>query len=62
MSANEILAELPRLSLRERRQIRRTLADLAEKDEDLELCDRAAEEGAVMLDELETQDGASAAK
>ena len=56
MSAAEIINELPKLSDLERRAVRQRLLDLANRDEDIALCNQAALEGAVMLDRLEEQD------
>ncbi len=56
MSAVEIIEELPRLSEAERRAVRRALSDLAAENEDVEICNQAALEGARMLDRLEEDD------
>jgi hypothetical protein len=56
VSAAEIINELPKLSDLERRAVRQRLLDLANRDEDIALCNQAALEGAVMLDRLEEQD------
>ena len=57
MSAAEILNELPKLTEAERRAIRRKLSDLAVQNEDIAFCDKAAVEGAIMLDRMEDEDG-----
>ncbi|HXD00014.1 MAG TPA: hypothetical protein VN048_11780 [Verrucomicrobiae bacterium] len=56
MSATEIINELPKLTDTERRAVRQGLLDLANRDEDIALCNQAALEGALMLDRLEEQD------
>ena len=53
MSLNEIIEELPRLSLHERRSLVRKLIDLEPGREDLEKCDRLADEAMQMLDQME---------
>lgn len=57
MSAAEIIDELPRLSEAERRLVRQRLIELAAQNEDVELCNQSALEGAMMLDQSE-DDGA----
>jgi len=59
MSATEILAELEKLSPRDLRQVRRKLVDLAERNEDVALCDAVALEAAQTLDRMEAEDGQS---
>jgi hypothetical protein len=56
MSMTEILEELPRLSLAERRELSRQLIALEPEREDLVLCDAAARAGFAMLDEMEAED------
>lgn len=56
MSATEIINELPKLTDTERRAVRQRLLDLANRDEDVALCNQAALEGAILLDKLEEQD------
>jgi hypothetical protein len=56
MSALEIIEELPRLTEAERRAVREKLSELAAENEDVALCNRAALEGALMLDRMEEQD------
>ncbi len=56
MSATEIISELPNLTEAERRKVRQKLVKLAAQYEDVALCDRAALEGAMMLDRMEDED------
>ncbi|MEW6304672.1 MAG: hypothetical protein AB1705_14445 [Verrucomicrobiota bacterium] len=56
MSASEIIRELPRLSDAERRAIRRRLAELAEENEAVRLCDATTLEAAQQLDKMEDED------
>jgi hypothetical protein len=56
MSASEIINELPKLTESERRAVRQKLLELAAQNEDVELCNQAALEGAKMLDRLEEED------
>ena len=56
MSASEIIKELPNLSEAERRAIREGLLEIANQEPDVALCNQAALEGALMLDELEDDD------
>lgn len=56
MSATEIINELPNLSQQEIRLIRRRLVELAAENEDIRLCDEAALQGAMMLDQMEDED------
>ena len=56
MSKTEILAELPRLDHRERREIARALFDIEADGQTLTDCDRRADEHFLMLDALEAQD------
>ena len=56
MSATEIINELPRLTEADRRAIREKLSELAAKNEDIELCNQAALQGAIMLDRMEDED------
>jgi hypothetical protein len=56
MSAAQIIDELPRLSEAERRAVRQKLLELAGENRDVELCNQAALEGALMLDRLEEED------
>jgi len=56
MSASEIINELPKLTEAERRAIREKLTELAAQNQDIELCNQAALEGAIMLDRMEDED------
>jgi hypothetical protein len=56
VSATEIIQELPKLSPTERRTVRRALSDLAAKEEDVQLCNQAATEAAMMFDRMEDED------
>ena len=56
MSAAQIIEELPRLSDAERRAVRQKLLEIAAENRDIELCNHAATEGALMLDRLEEED------
>ena len=56
MSAAQIIDELPRLSDAERRAVRQKLLEIAAENRDIELCNQAATEGALMLDRLEEED------
>ena len=53
MSASEIIKELPKLSEAERRAVLDKLHELAVRDEDVRLCEQAADEQAAELDRLE---------
>ena len=53
MSASEIIKELPTLSEADRRAVLRKLRELAAQDEDIRLCEQAADEQAAKLDRLE---------
>jgi len=55
MSATEIITELPRLTLSERRAVQRTLLELAAQDEEVALCHQTALEGAMMLDRMDEE-------
>jgi len=56
VSATEIIQELPKLSPAERRTVRRVLSDLAAKEEDVQLCNQAATEAAMIFDRMEEGD------
>jgi len=56
MSKTEILAELPRLSHGERREIVRRLIELEEEKQILEDADRRANENFLLLDSMEAED------
>ena len=57
MSASEIIKELPKLSEAERRAVLNKLRELAVRDEDVRLCEQAADEQAADLDRLEEAAG-----
>ncbi len=57
MSATEIIDELPKLTEAELRLVRQRLLELAAQNQDIEVCNQAALEGALMLDRME-DDGA----
>lgn len=56
VSATEIIQELPKLSPAERQTVRCALSDLAAKDEDVRLCNKAATEAAMMFHRMEEED------
>ena len=56
MSATEIISELPKLTEGEPRSVRRRLLELAAQNQDIELCNQAALEGAAKLDRMEEDD------
>lgn len=56
MSAADIINELPKLTEAERRAVREKLSELAAQNEDIEFCNQAALEGALMLDRMEDED------
>ena len=62
MSKSEILAEIPRLSHQERREIMRRLVETEEDAATLAECDRLASERFQMLDALEADDEKNAAR
>ena len=53
MSASEIIKDLPKLSEAERRAVLNKLRELAVRDEDVRLCEQAADEQPAELDRLE---------
>ena len=55
MSATEIINEQPKLTEAERRAVRQKLSELAAQNEDIELCNQSALDGAVMLDRMEEE-------
>jgi hypothetical protein len=57
MSFSEILKEIPKLSLTERREIFLQVLSLEPEEEDLAICDHAASEGFSMLDLMEAKQG-----
>jgi hypothetical protein len=56
MSATEIINELPKLTEAELRAVRQKLSELAAQNEEIELGNQAALEGALMLDRMEEED------
>ncbi|MGA2662300.1 MAG: hypothetical protein ABSH34_32870 [Verrucomicrobiota bacterium] len=56
MSATEIINELPKLTEAELRLVRQRLLELAVQSQDVELCNQAALDGALMLDRMEEDD------
>jgi hypothetical protein len=56
VSATEIINELPKLTQAEMRLVRQRLLELAAQNQDIELCDQTALDGAVMLDRMEDDD------
>jgi hypothetical protein len=56
VSATEIINELPKLTEAELKSVRRRLLEIAAQNEDVALCDHAAQEGAAMLDRMEEED------
>jgi hypothetical protein len=56
MSAREIINELPKLTEAELRSVRQRLLELAAQNQDIELCNEAALEGAAMFDRMEEDD------
>lgn len=61
MSAAEIIAQLPKLSLTERRQLAGAIFDLETEAELLRDCDRRADEHFAILDAMEDEDGSTRA-
>lgn len=57
MSKTEILAELPRLSHQERREIIERILDMEQEAQVLADCDRRADERFLLLDAMEAEDG-----
>ena len=53
MSAAEIIAELPRMTVRERREIARRLFDLEADAEALKTADETADQAFQILDQME---------
>ncbi len=56
MSSTEILAELPKLTHQERREVARRLFQLEEDAQILADCDRRANANFMLLDALEAED------
>ena len=59
MSASEIIAALPKLSVAERRQLAEAIFNLETEAELLRDCDRRADKHFAMLDEMESENGAT---
>ena len=57
MSALEIMKELPKLTEADRRAIRDVLLAIANENTDVALCNQTAQEGAMMFDRMEDEDG-----
>ena len=57
MSMAEIIKELPKLTHHQRRELCRKIVEMEVEGESIALCDEAARQGFVMLDQLEAQDG-----
>ncbi len=55
MSFSEILKEIPKLTLVERRELFLQVLSLELEEEDLAICDHAASEGFAMLDLMEAK-------
>jgi hypothetical protein len=53
VSASEIIKQLPKLNEAQRRAVLNKLRELAVRDEDVRLCEQAADEQAAELDRLE---------
>jgi hypothetical protein len=60
MSAAEIIAELPRMSIRERREIARRLQELEADADALRMADETADQGFQILDQMENDGSAKA--
>jgi hypothetical protein len=56
MSATEIINELPKLTEAELQLARQRLLELAVQNQDIELCNQTALDGALMLDRMEEDD------
>ena len=56
MSVAEIMREIPRLSLAERRMLANKLLELEPDRETLEMCDHLADEAMQVLDQMEKDD------
>lgn len=62
MSKTEIIAELPKMTLRDRREILDRILELEDEAELLEDRRRAADEAFQMLDSLEAEDAQNSAR
>ena len=58
MSAQDIIAELPKLTHSERRQIARQIFELEEEAQTLADCAARADQNFLMLDQMEAEDAA----
>lgn len=58
MSVAQIITELPNLTAADLRAVRRKLIEISEENTDIALCDSVAQEGALLLDEMEAEDDA----
>jgi hypothetical protein len=56
VSATEIINDLSKLTEPEQRAVRRKLVELAAANQEVASCDKAALEGAMMLDQMEAED------
>ena len=56
VSAIEIINELPKLTEAELRLVRQRLLELAAQNQDIDVCNQAALDGAMMLDRMEDDD------
>ncbi len=56
VSATEIIHELPKLTEAELRLVRQRLLELAAQNQDIDLCNQAALDRAIMLDGMEDDD------
>ena len=56
MSTAEIIKELPNLPEADRRAIREVLLAIANEDPQVAMCNQTALEGAMMLDQMESDD------
>jgi hypothetical protein len=56
MSATEIIDDLPRLTEAQLRPVRQGLLELAVQNQDIELCNQAAADGALTFDRMEDDD------
>ena len=56
VSATEIINELPKLTEAELRLMRQRLVEIAAQNQDIELCNQAALDGAMMLERMEDDD------
>ncbi len=62
MSASEIIAELPKLSLTERRRLAGAIFDLEAEADVLGDCDKRADERFAILDAMESEDASTDAR